>query len=44
MNPIHHTRHFHKPQPMRDRWRRSGHDILKLERETEGLLAEIISL
>ena len=40
-NEINFNRHFYKPQPMRplDEIRA---DILALERETEGLLAEII--
>ena len=37
------TRHFYKPQPMRS-LEDIRADIVKLERETEGLLAEIISL
>ena len=37
------TRHFYKPQPMRS-LEDIRADIMKLERETEGLLAEIISL
>ena len=43
MNPIQHTRHFHKPQPLRP-LEEIRADILALERETEGLLAEIVSL
>ena len=39
MNPIHHTRHFYKPQPPR-RMEEIRADILALERE--GLLAEIV--
>ena len=35
------TRHFYKPQHCA-RWRRYAADILALERETEGLLAEIV--
>ena len=41
MNPIHHTRHFHKPQPPRP-LEEIRADILALERESEGLLAEIV--
>ena len=35
------TRHFHKPQPLRP-LEEIRADILALERETEGLLAEIL--
>ena len=35
------TRHFYKPQPMRP-LEEIRADILELERETEGLLAEIV--
>ena len=41
MNPIHHTRHFYKPQPPRP-LEEIRADILALERESEGLLAEIV--
>ena len=36
------TRHFYKPQPLRP-LEEIRADILALERETEGLLAEIVS-
>ena len=36
------TRHFYKPQPLRP-LEEIRADIMKLERETEGLLAEIVS-
>ena len=42
MNPIHHPRHFYKPQPVRP-LEGIRADILALERETEGLLAEIVA-
>ena len=35
------TRHFYKPQPLRH-LKEIRTDILALERETEGLLAEIV--
>ena len=40
-NEISFTRHFYKPQPLRP-LEEIRADILALERETEGLLAEIM--
>ena len=39
---INFNRHFYKPQPMRS-LEEIRADILSLERETEGLLAEILT-